>query len=243
MSMSPIDIQQKTFGPELRGYNMDEVDDFLDEVVTTLKEYDQKVRDAQDRIRALESETSTHGDDVSAIGRALVAAQEQADQILASARTEADRLQVEANSETERLMAERDSERKALTQEVARMRATVADLKRRVVDLAAAANSDLDAMDAAAASVSAELATDDEMAGAGSADPVAEEWEDNDGGAVDTTDDVLDDDVEDDDVVEDDDGEEIDPFGEYEVKPAADADTADPDLSDDVSGRRPWERG
>lgn len=158
MPLTPIDIQQKTFGPELRGYNMDEVDDFLDEVVATLKDYDQRVRDAQDRIRALEAEISTRGEDETAISRALVAAQKQADALLAEAKEDAERIRNEAHDESDKLRAERDSERMALTQEIARMRATVADLKRRVVELAASAGADLDAMDEAAAEASAGVA-------------------------------------------------------------------------------------
>jgi cell division initiation protein len=158
MPLTPIDIQQKTFGPELRGYNMDEVDDFLDDVVTTLKDYDQRVRDAQDRIRALEAEVASRGEDETAISRALVAAQKQADALIAEAREDAERIRGDAFDETDRLRADQDAERMALTQEIARMRATVADLKRRVVELANSAGNDLDAMDAAIAEASAAVA-------------------------------------------------------------------------------------
>jgi len=163
MPLTPIDIQQKTFGPELRGYNMDEVDDFLDEVVATLKDYDQRVRDAQDRIRALEAEIATRGEDETAISRALVAAQKQADTMLSEAREEAEAIRNEAHDESDRLRSERDAERQSLTQDIARMRATVADLKRRVVELAASAENDLDAMDAAAAEASSGIAVTDEI--------------------------------------------------------------------------------
>ncbi|HSJ36341.1 MAG TPA: DivIVA domain-containing protein [Acidimicrobiia bacterium] len=163
MPLTPIDIQQKTFGPELRGYNMDEVDDFLDEVVATLKDYDQRVRDAQDRIRALEAEIATRGEDETAISRALVAAQKQADTMLSEAREEAEAIRNEAHGESDRLRSERDAERQSLTQDIARMRATVADLKRRVVELAASAENDLDAMDVAAAEASSGIAVTDQI--------------------------------------------------------------------------------
>lgn len=154
MPLTPIDIQQKTFGPELRGYNMDEVDDFLDEVVATLKDYDQRIRDAQDRIRALEAEVATRGEDETAISRALVAAQKQADAVLDEAHQEAERIRSDAFDEADQLRSDRDAERMALTQEMARMRATVADLKRRILELASTAESDLDAMDVAIADAS-----------------------------------------------------------------------------------------
>ena len=74
MALTPIDVQQKTFGTALRGYDLDEVDDFLDEVVTSLQGYEQRLVEAQARIQALETELADKGDSESAISRALVAA-------------------------------------------------------------------------------------------------------------------------------------------------------------------------
>ncbi len=176
MPLTPIDIQQKTFGPELRGYNMDEVDDFLDEVVTTLKDYDQQIRDAHDRIRALEAEVATRGEDETAISRALVAAQKQADALITDAREEADSIRDHAHDETAQFRAERDAEQMALTQEIARMRATVADLKRRIVELAVSAESDLDEMDQAAAEAS-DAVSGTEESPAAEARTLAKPWD------------------------------------------------------------------
>ena len=47
MELTPIDVEQKAFTQALRGYQMDEVDDFLDEIVTALRGYDQRLRDTQ----------------------------------------------------------------------------------------------------------------------------------------------------------------------------------------------------
>ena len=160
MPLTPIDIQQKTFGPELRGYNMDEVDDFLDDVVVALKDYDQRLRDAEDRIRALEAELSTRGEDESAISRALVAAQKQADSLVADARVEAEKIRADAEGEADELRADRDAEKMSLTKDIARMRATVADMKRRIVELATAVSSDLDEMDVAAAEAANGIGSD-----------------------------------------------------------------------------------
>ncbi|TDI37156.1 MAG: DivIVA domain-containing protein, partial [Acidobacteria bacterium] len=33
MAMTPSDVEQKTFSTVLRGYDLDEVDDFLDDVI------------------------------------------------------------------------------------------------------------------------------------------------------------------------------------------------------------------
>jgi cell division initiation protein len=266
MPLTPIDIQQKTFGPELRGYNMDEVDDFLDEVVTALKDYDQRVRDAQDRIRALEAELSTRGEDESAISRALVAAQKQADALVTDAHAEAERIRGDAQVEADQLRADRDTERMSLTQDIARMRATVADLKRRMSELAASAGSDLDAMDEAAAAASVAVGGEVSSAARG---PVGEaplgydEAEIGEGvdvfGRIEVDEETADESVEDDldedrpgqhlsDYEEDLDDIEVevdsaDPEGEEAEADLSDLTDPDLDVTEPSPGRRPWERG
>ena len=37
MMLTPSDVEQRTFGTALRGYDVGEVDEFLDEVVATLR--------------------------------------------------------------------------------------------------------------------------------------------------------------------------------------------------------------
>lgn len=249
MPLTPIDIQQKTFGPELRGYNMDEVDDFLDEVVSALKDYDQQIRDAQDRIRALEAEVATRGEDETAISRALVTAQKQADELLADAEQEAERIRDQAQDETAKVRSERDAEQMALTQEIARMRATLADLKRRVIELASSAEADLDEMDRLAAEAADAVAG--EPAAAPELEPVPKPWEvveaappevdEEPYGAVfeeeadDEGPDLDLDDLGDLDGSYDEGGERI---GSHEASPEPDESDASPSNS-----RRPWERG
>jgi DivIVA domain-containing protein len=58
MSLNPMDVQQRTFGVALRGYRLEEVDDFLDQVVAALRERDTELADARSRIAALESEVA-----------------------------------------------------------------------------------------------------------------------------------------------------------------------------------------
>lgn len=44
MALTPADIERKVFGTTLRGYNVEEVDDFLDEMVATLRDLDGRIR-------------------------------------------------------------------------------------------------------------------------------------------------------------------------------------------------------
>lgn len=139
MPLNPIDVQQKTFGTALRGYDLDEVDDFLDEVVTTLVDYEQRLRDAQDRIHALESQLAERGSAETAIARALVAAQRSADTIVAEARDEADKVLAAAHAEANEYAAARALESQKQRSEIESLRAVMVELRSRLGGLAASA--------------------------------------------------------------------------------------------------------
>lgn len=147
MVLTPIDVQQKTFATALRGYDLDEVDDFLDAVVVALKDYDQRLTDAQERISTLQAELSDRGDAEGAIARALVAAQRSADGILADAREEADRIVGDASNEASALAGQRDNEQQVLREEIAAIQEKIVHVRDAVAELAATIPSTLDEMD------------------------------------------------------------------------------------------------
>jgi cell division initiation protein len=148
MDLTPNDVEQKAFTQALRGYQMDEVDDFLDEIVTTLRSYDQRLRDAQDKIRALETDAVSRGGDETTISRAILVAQRSADSLLAEARVEADRIKHTAKAETESLSAERDMERGRLQTEIDGMRERVTGLRETLATLASAIGDEVGEMEA-----------------------------------------------------------------------------------------------
>ncbi len=116
MNLTPIDVEQKAFTQALRGYQMDEVDDFLDEVVGTLRSYEQRLREAHDKIRVLETEATPtqRGGDESEISRAILDRPADRGRLLADARSEAESIRAEGEAENSRLAARRDSERNRL---------------------------------------------------------------------------------------------------------------------------------
>ena len=84
--MTPSDVEQKTFSTALRGYDLDEVDDFLDDVISTIRDLQDQVAEA--KVRNPKADSTPVGDE-SAIGRVLVTAQATADTVIADAREEA----------------------------------------------------------------------------------------------------------------------------------------------------------
>ena len=148
MDLTPNDVEQKAFTQALRGYQMDEVDDFLDEIVTSLRSYDQRLRDAQDKIRALETDALSRGGDETTISRAILVAQRSADALLAEARGEADRIKLSAKAETDSLSAQRDMERNRLQSEIDGMRQRVSGLRETLGTLASAIGGQVGDMEA-----------------------------------------------------------------------------------------------
>jgi len=148
MDLTPTDVEQKAFTQALRGYQMDEVDDFLDEIVTSLRSYDQRLRESQDRVQTLENEAVSRGGDESTISRAILVAQRSADALLEEAKLEAERLRKEAVAEIERLSGEREMERNRLREEIQGMRDKVSDLRATLVMLSTEVEGQIGEMDA-----------------------------------------------------------------------------------------------
>jgi DivIVA domain-containing protein len=143
--LTTADVEQKTFSTALRGYDLDEVDDFLDEVVATIKGLTEQIDEAKAGqaqpavvtpapAPAQESEpepesvaqTPSPGPDEAAIGRAIIAAQAAADRLMEDAQSEASRIVDEAKGEAETLGAERDARRQEVESEISALAARVA---------------------------------------------------------------------------------------------------------------------
>lgn len=228
MALTPIDVQQKTFGTALRGYDLDEVDDFLDEVVTTLAGYEQRLREAQERIAALESEVAEQGDAEKAISRALLAAQRSADAILAEAREEAERILADARTQADELALQRDRAQQEAVEEINRLRGVIDDLRSRVRQLAESVAEDVSTMDTATVAALEAVAPE----GGGDDVPAAEEEEVVEEEPAPEISEVWSADAV---------GEEPDEGSEGSEEVEAD-ETVEEAVSEGVRARRPWER-
>ena len=136
MVLSPIDIEQKTFRVALRGYAEEEVDQFLDEIVIAIREYERQLRDANERVAVLEEQLEANRETEDRIKKTLVIAQRTADQVVEEARGEAQQLLVEARTKATEVEVERMQERETLTADLDRMRTSVGSLKERLLALA-----------------------------------------------------------------------------------------------------------
>ena len=161
MAITPADIEKKTFSTALRGYDLDEVDDFLDEMVVAVRGLEEELARAKERVAQLENDPEAvaavaavtaapppPGPDESAVGRALIAAQAAADRMLEEARGEADKIVGDARSEADTFAQERDRKKAEVDAEMAEMTGLVAGVRNQLAVLATTVADKLDEMDA-----------------------------------------------------------------------------------------------
>lgn len=153
MTLTPADVEQKTFSTALRGYELNEVDDFLDEVVATIKGLQDELADAKAKLAAGGAAVATAAVDESAVGRVLVAAQETADRLVSDAQSEAERILSEARAEAAAHEAEKAEQKAAVEVEMAELDALVTSVREKLALLATNVADRLDEMDAAIGSI------------------------------------------------------------------------------------------
>lgn len=170
MTLSPSDVEQKTFSTALRGYDLDEVDDFLDEVVSTIRELNEQIEHppavpppapVEARPEPVPVPEPTPPADETAVGRALIAAQETADKIVADARDEAERILEQARTEADDLASAKEQQRAETEAEMTELTEHVAGVRSRLAVLATAVANRLDEMDEAIDSEPGELGETD----------------------------------------------------------------------------------
>jgi DivIVA domain-containing protein len=110
MDLSAVDVQQKTFRERFRGYDPDDVEDFLDRVVETLRGYEVKVRQQQEELEGLKSEIAGSKEAEEAIKRTYITAQRTSQEMINEAQQKADRILEKAGSEVEASQQQAKSE-------------------------------------------------------------------------------------------------------------------------------------
>jgi cell division initiation protein len=128
MELSPKVLTDVQFREQWRGYNPDEVDEFLERVAVAVGELQQRLTDALDRASAAERRLLERSDE-DEIRRTLVLAQRTAVASMDEARAEADRLVSETEARCRQLVADAEAEAARLEADIAtRRRVELGDL-------------------------------------------------------------------------------------------------------------------
>lgn len=106
MALSPLDIHNKEFSRGFRGYNEDEVNDFLDQII---KDYELVLREnkqMKQEIEELNERIEHFGNIEDSLNKSLIIAQETADELKANAQKEAKLIIKEAEKNADRIINE-----------------------------------------------------------------------------------------------------------------------------------------
>lgn len=104
MALSPIDIHNKEFTRGFRGYNEDEVNDFLDQVI---KDYEIALRankEMEKKIEELNERIDHFGNIENSLNKSLIIAQETAEELKSNAQKEAKLIVKEAEKNADRII-------------------------------------------------------------------------------------------------------------------------------------------
>ncbi len=134
MALTPLDIQNKTFPTKMRGYNQDEVDDFLDLVVRDYEELTQRNRELEKAVKHSEEKLEYFNELKDALNQSIIVAQDTADKVKTSASKESEVIVTSAQNKADELVANAEKRAHQLTtdaEEKARKILTVATEKAR----------------------------------------------------------------------------------------------------------------
>ncbi|WP_395107865.1 DivIVA domain-containing protein [Enterococcus hirae] len=115
MALTPLDIQNKTFPTKMRGYNQDEVDDFLDLVVRDYEEITQRNRELEKAVKHSEEKLEYFNELKDALNQSIIVAQDTADKVKISASKESEVIVTSAQNKADELVATAEKRAHQLT--------------------------------------------------------------------------------------------------------------------------------
>src|ERR671914_381815 len=122
MDLTAADIHEQQFHDAWRGYNQEEVDDFLDRVAEILDGVQRENAALGERVRELEQAVATSREAEEMLKTALVAAQQAAEQAMAKAKAKAEMMVKEAEARAKRATEEARERRASAEADIRRKR-------------------------------------------------------------------------------------------------------------------------
>ena len=103
--ITPLDIENKKFSKQMmNGYNVDEVDDFLDEIMEDYETHYKELAVLRPKVEELETALERYKNIENTLQNTLVMAQSTADEVKSVARQQADQIVSDAQREAENII-------------------------------------------------------------------------------------------------------------------------------------------
>lgn len=102
--ITPLEIQKKEFDKKMRGYDQEQVDEFLDRIT---EDYEKLYRDnasLKDKIKILEDKLKHHSDIEDSLQNALIIAQNTAEEVTKNAQEKGRLIVAQAEEEAKRII-------------------------------------------------------------------------------------------------------------------------------------------
>ena len=115
MALTPLDIQNKNFSTKMRGYNQDEVDDFLDMIVRDYEDSIAKNRELEKALKHSEEKLEYFNELKDALNQSIIVAQDTADKVKTSASKESEVIVTSAQNKADELVANAEKRAHQLT--------------------------------------------------------------------------------------------------------------------------------
>lgn len=122
--LTPLDIENQRFSKSLKGYNLDEVDDFLDQLTIDYERLYKENNELRNKVESLEKDLEHYKSVEQTLQNTLIMAQQAADDIKTNAQSRADQIIRDAQSEARRATDE-------ITKEEFEIRKRTEELKRQ----------------------------------------------------------------------------------------------------------------
>jgi len=131
MPLSPLDIHNKEFGRRLRGYDEDEVNEFLDQII---KDYEAMIREnkeLQAQVSASQEKLGHFSNIEETLSKTIIVAQEAADELKSNAKKEAQLIVKEAEKNADRIINDALSKSRKVALEVEELKKQAAIYRAR----------------------------------------------------------------------------------------------------------------
>ncbi len=106
MPLTPLDIHNKEFGRSFRGYDEDEVNEFLDQVIKDYEALIRENKELQNRLTTIQERLDHFSTIEETLSKTIIVAQEAADEVKTNAKKEAQLIVKEAEKNADRIINE-----------------------------------------------------------------------------------------------------------------------------------------
>lgn len=104
MPLTPLDIHNKEFSRKLRGYDEDEVNEFLDQIIKDYEALIRENKELQAKVAELEEKLGHFSNIEETLSKAIIVAQDAADELKNNSKKEAQLIIKEAEKNADRII-------------------------------------------------------------------------------------------------------------------------------------------